>query len=87
MLLTVICTLLAIINVTGFLVCALDKHRARKGKWRVSEKTIFCIAIFGGSIGVYAALLLFQHKTRHFRFMLGIPVIFIIQAFVTVWLA
>jgi uncharacterized membrane protein YsdA (DUF1294 family) len=87
MLLTAIYILLAILNVTGFLICVFDKHRARKGKWRVSERTIFGIAFLGGSVGVYSALLLFRHKTRHYTFMLGIPLIFIIQVFITVWLA
>lgn len=60
MLLTVILIWTAIINITGFSVSAADKHRARKGRWRIPEKIIFFFAISGGSIGVYAALLLLQ---------------------------
>lgn len=86
MLLTLLITWAAIINITGFSICAADKRKARKGRWRIPEKTIFIIAIIGGSIGTYAALLLFRHKTKHFSFMFGVPFIFVIQVMAVVWL-
>ncbi len=70
---------IAIINLAGFVVVAADKHRARRRKWRIPEKMIFLIAAIGGCIGVYSGMLIFRHKTRHWYFMAGIPLILIIQ--------
>ena len=70
---------LALINLTGFIVVAADKYRARKRKWRIPEATIFMIAAAGGSIGVYSAMLIYRHKTRHWYFISGIPLIILIQ--------
>jgi len=70
---------LIVLNLTGLVIIALDKNKARKRKWRIPEKTFFLIALLGGSPGVYIGMLLWRHKTRHWSFMLGIPVIFILQ--------
>jgi uncharacterized membrane protein YsdA (DUF1294 family) len=77
---------LALINLTGLMLVASDKHKARKGLWRVPEKAFFLIALIGGSIGVYAGMLLFRHKTRHWYFMTGIPAIFILQVILAFFL-
>lgn len=70
---------LLIINLTGFLLSAWDKRQARRGGWRVRERTLFAAALLGGTPGVYLSMLLFRHKTRHLRFMLGLPLILLIQ--------
>ena len=70
---------LIVLNLTGLVIVALDKNKARKRKWRIPEKTFFIFAILGGSPGVYIGMLLWRHKTRHWYFMLGIPVIFVLQ--------
>lgn len=70
---------LSIINLTGFVLAALDKWKARKKLWRIPEKAFFLLSIMGGCIGIYISLLLFRHKTKHWTFMAGIPVIFILQ--------
>lgn len=67
------------INIIGFILAAADKYKARRKLWRIPEKTFFLLAILGGCPGIYSGLLLFRHKTRHLSFMLGIPVIFILQ--------
>lgn len=67
------------INLAAFFLCALDKHRARRKKWRIPEATLFAVSLLGGSVGMYLAMLLFRHKTRHLSFMLGIPLIFLAQ--------
>jgi uncharacterized membrane protein YsdA (DUF1294 family) len=74
-----ILAVLALINLAGFIVVAADKHKARKRQWRIPEATIFLIAALGGCIGVYSAMLIFRHKTRHWYFMVGIPFIFAVQ--------
>ena len=79
MFIKIIAALLAIINIIGFVIVAVDKHKARKRKWRIPEKTFFLICVLGGCPGVYAGLILFSHKTKHWYFMIGIPMIFLLQ--------
>jgi len=67
------------INALGFAVAALDKLFAQKHTERVPERTLFLLAAVGGSVGVYAAMLLFRHKTRRAAFMFGLPGILLIQ--------
>ncbi len=70
---------LLLINLAGLAVVALDKHKARKRKWRIPEKTFFLLALLGASPGVFAGMLLFRHKTRHWYFMTGIPLILLLE--------
>lgn len=68
-----------IINIIGLLSMLIDKYRAIKNKWRIPEKTLFLIAILGGSIGSNIGMRLFRHKTKHWYFIFGMPAILIIQ--------
>ena len=70
---------LFIINAVGFAVMLADKHKAKKNLWRIPEATLLSIAAVGGSIGVYAGMRLFRHKTLHLKFSLGVPIILAIQ--------
>ena len=70
---------LTLINITAFVSMLADKQKARKGKWRISEKTLFFLALAGGSVGVLSGMYLFHHKTRHPAFTIGIPAILITQ--------
>lgn len=67
------------INILTFLIYGWDKQKARKSRWRISEKTLILLALLGGSPGAYAGMMIFHHKTRHAKFRLGIPVIMVIQ--------
>lgn len=67
------------INVIAFVTMGIDKRKAKKGKWRISEKTLFLQAIFLGSLGAMAGMYCFRHKTKHKKFVVGMPAIFIIQ--------
>lgn len=67
-------------NLAGLLAMGSDKRKAIDGKRRIPEKTLFLLALFGGSIGVWAGMYLFRHKTRHIRFVLGIPFLLLLQA-------
>ena len=70
---------LVIINIIAAAVCVADKRKAIKQKRRISEKTLFMLSIIGGSVGMYGAMQLVRHKTKHIKFVLGIPLIIIIQ--------
>lgn len=67
-------------NILGFVMMGSDKKRARSKAWRISEKALFTCSILGGSIGTWAGMYVFRHKTRHWYFVLGMPAIFILQA-------
>ncbi len=66
-----------IISIIGIIVTVHDKIAAKRNKWRVSEKTLFLISILGGGLAVYITMLIIRHKTKHKRFMIGIPIILI----------
>ena len=70
---------LILMNAAGFLSMFLDKRRARRGKYRISERFLFLIAALGGSAGSLAGMYLFRHKTRHKRFVIAMPVILFLQ--------
>jgi len=75
---------IAVINIIGFVICGTDKKRARNGEWRIAEKTFFITAILGGAAGVYLGMYYFRHKTKHWYFVIGIPVIFIMEIVLTI---
>ena len=74
-----------IVNLIAFAMYGLDKSRAKRGKWRISEKALFLIAVIGGSLGAILGMHLFRHKTRHWSFRIGLPVILAVQL-ILVWL-
>lgn len=67
------------VNVLAFSLMGADKARARRGAWRVPEKVLFLTAVIGGSVGALLGLSAFRHKTKHLRFVLGLPVILLLQ--------
>ena len=77
---------LAAINLVTFLVYGIDKLRAKRGAWRVSEKTLFVLPLLGGSVGAIAGMRVFHHKTKHWYFKYGLPLILILQIALVVWL-
>ena len=81
----IICFLLAI-NIATFLLYGIDKYKAKKSKWRISEATLLTMAAIGGSIGAWAGMRLWHHKTMHKKFTYGIPVIIIMQIALAVYL-
>ena len=68
-----------VINITGFLVMGIDKQKAIKNKWRIKEKTLFTLAIIGGSVGSILGMFCFRHKTKHYSFVIGMPLILTLQ--------
>lgn len=70
---------LVVINLISIIVTISDKNRSKKNKWRVKEKTLFTLAILGGSVSMYITMRIIRHKTKHLSFMLGIPAIIVLQ--------
>ena len=70
---------LLIINALGFLLMLIDKWKAKKNRWRIPEATLFLAALIGGSIGSMAGMYLFRHKTKHIKFIVGMPLILALQ--------
>lgn len=66
-------------NFIAFALMGVDKAKARRGRWRIPEKTLFLSAILGGSVGAMLGMSLFRHKTQHRSFRLGMPLILALQ--------
>lgn len=77
---TVFMIYLIVINIITLAAYGIDKLRAIRGKWRISEAALFFLALIGGSIGAEIGMYGFHHKTRHPRFVVGIPAILLLQA-------
>ena len=77
---------LAAINLVTFLVYGIDKLRAKRGAWRIPEKTLFLLPLLGGSVGAIAGMKVFHHKTKHWYFKYGLPLILLAQVALVVWL-
>lgn len=71
--------ILGAVNLLAFIVFGLDKKKAEKDKWRIPESTLIMLAVLGGSAGALAGMLVFRHKTKKAKFMIGIPVILLLQ--------
>lgn len=70
---------LLIVNLVTWILYGVDKRKAIKGAWRIPEKTLILSAVIGGSVGALAGMMIFRHKIRKVKFMVGVPVIFVIQ--------
>lgn len=78
--LTILTGYLFIINIIGFALMGIDKKRAIRGAWRISEASLFLTAFLGGALGCTLGMRHFRHKTRHWYFKYGMPAIFLAQA-------
>ena len=76
----VIMIYLVVMNIIGFASMGIDKSKAKRGAWRIPEKTLFLIAILGGSIGSILGMKQFRHKKKHKTFTIGMPTILLVQA-------
>ena len=86
MIFQILCVYALVINLVLFAVMGIDKYKARNGLWRIPEKTLFGLALAGGSIGGILGMKVFRHKTRHNSFKFGFPAILIAQLAVTGWI-
>lgn len=67
------------INAVAFIMYGIDKYKAKKAKWRISEATLLLLAVLGGSIGAWMGMKVWHHKTMHKKFKYGIPAILLMQ--------
>lgn len=84
--LTVAFLYVVIMNIIGVMMMGIDKSRAKRHAWRIPEKTLFLISLLGGSVGSLAGMYLFRHKTKHMKFVIGMPLILLIQIVVLTYL-
>ena len=77
---TIFWTYYAVINIVGFVIMGVDKKRAIRGAWRISEASLFLTALLGGALGCTIGMQRFRHKTKHWYFKYGMPAIFLVQA-------
>ena len=73
------------INIIGFLAMWIDKRKAQKRAWRISEQALFYITLLGGGIGTITGMYMFRHKTKKLRFTIGLPVILISEIILVVY--
>ena len=76
---------LLIINAVAFFLYGIDKLKAKHGKWRISELTLLLFAVAGGSVGAWAGMKIWHHKTQHWKFKIGLPLILVLQLGIAVY--
>lgn len=67
------------VNIVSFILYGVDKYKAKRGKWRISEATLLAMAIIGGSIGAWTGMKVWHHKTMHKKFAIGVPIVLVLQ--------
>lgn len=75
----IIIVYIVLMNLVSFALMGIDKYKAKRKTWRIPEATLFLFALFGGSIGSILGMFTFHHKTRHWYFRFGLPLILIVQ--------
>ena len=83
---SLIITYLVLMNLAGFLAMGIDKRRAKKRAWRLPEKLLFGISILGGSVGSWMGMYVFHHKTKHWYFAVGMPLILVLQSILAIYI-
>ena len=80
--LTILLAYIALISLISIIVCIYDKKISKKNRveLRIPEKTLLVLSALGGSVAMFITMLLIRHKTKHVKFMLGIPLIIVVQA-------
>lgn len=70
---------LLLINALGLALMCIDKQKAKQNLWRIPEKTLFTVALLGGSLGCLCGMYAVRHKTKHLQFVIGLPLIMGVQ--------
>lgn len=75
-----------VVNIITFTVYGIDKQKAKNNRWRISEKMLVGLALIGGFIGAIAGMQVFRHKTKHLKFVIGVPVISVLWIILCVYI-
>lgn len=73
------------VNIVSFILYGVDKYKAKRGKWRISEATLLAMAIIGGSIGAWTGMKVWHHKTMHKKFTIGVSLVFALQVALAIY--
>ena len=76
---------LIFINIISLVAYAMDKHKAKKKKWRIPERNLLLVALLGGYVGALIGVFGLRHKSRHLKFVLGVPIIFALHVIFAVY--
>ncbi|WML40794.1 DUF1294 domain-containing protein [Neobacillus sp. OS1-2] len=76
---TMMLAIFVVMNIAGLFIMGVDKKRARKHQYRIRERTLWLVALFGGAIGTTAGMQIYRHKTKHTSFKVGFPVLAIVE--------
>ena len=87
MILKILCAWFLLWSLVAFIAMGTDKRRARRGLWRVPEATLFLFALLGGALGATLGMHIFHHKTKHWYFRWGLPLILLAQVALALWLS
>lgn len=82
----IIAAYLVVMTIVGLIIMKVDKIKAQKQQWRVKESTLFLVSLLGGSLGTWAGMYIFRHKTKHWYFVVGMPLIFFAHVALLVFL-
>ena len=74
------------INLLAISIMGIDKQKAKAHAWRIPEKTLFLVSLLGGSLGTWCGMYLFRHKTKHWYFVIGMPLFFFLQISALIYL-
>ena len=77
---------LIVVNLLTWIIYGIDKWKAKRRAWRIPERTLLLLAAAGGRTGALAGMLMFRHKTRKLKFMIGVPVIFVVESIFFVYI-
>jgi len=78
--------LVLMMNLIAFCLMGVDKHRAKRGAWRIKERTLFLVTALMGGVGGTAGMLFFRHKTKHWYFRIGFPALMVMQMALAMYL-
>ena len=74
------------INLLAISIMGIDKQKAKAHAWRIPEKPLFLVSLLGGSLGTWCGMYLFRHKTKHWYFVIGMPLILFLQIAAIIYL-
>lgn len=74
------------VNIVSFILYGIDKYKAKRGKWRISEAMLLTMAVIGGSVGAWAGMKVWHHKTMHKKFTIGVSLVFALQVALAIYL-